>query len=426
MEKKNRKLQTPRGTSDILPDDQVYWEWVKKIAIETASIFGHSRIDTPMFEDTSLFLRTVGEGTDIVEKEMYTFQDRGKDSLTLRPEGTAPVARAYIEHGMHSLPQPVKFYYITPIFRYERPQAGRFRQHWQFGIETIGDDSSQLDSEVIHLLWTFLLKTGISGIRLLINSIGDDNCRPEYLRLLKSHYETKLDDLCAECKIRFNKNPLRLLDCKQEGCQLTKATSPKILDYLCHECETHFERVKETLTLWNIPYTVTPELVRGLDYYTKTVFEIHPGSEGSQTALGAGGRYDGLIEKIGGKPTPAVGFGSGIERIILTLKSLNFIPEEQKLSKDSIYIAYIGIPAYEKMLSVINHLRNSGITVYASTKPRSLKAQLRSANNSSAARTLIIGEDELSSNKGKLLDMQSNITTEIPLDNLVELLTLNT
>ena len=412
----NNKIQNPRGTLDVLPEDQYYWDLVRNSAENIAQQFGHQRIDTPVFEATALFARTVGEGTDIVEKEMYTFDDRGDESLTLRPEGTAPVSRAYIQHGMHSMPQPVRLYYITPIFRYERPQSGRFRQHWQFGIEAIGDESALIDAEVIHLLWSFLISVGLKDIKLFINSIGDSHCRPAYLNKLESYYSKYQQEICADCKVRLQKNPLRLLDCKQPSCQSIKSDAPEMIDHLCGECEEHFTSVRKLLEMWGIPYEIDENLVRGLDYYTKTVFEIHPKSSGSQTALGAGGRYDGLIEQIGGANTPGVGFGSGIERIIMNLKQNNVGLENAASEKTSLYIAHIGEEPKETSLNLLGSLRNLGIKVNTSSKSRSLKAQLRSANTMGVTHTLIFGPDEIQHGNVKILEMESGEESTIQID----------
>ncbi len=409
-----RRFQTVRGTNDALPDDQPYWDWVRSTAQDVAQRFGFRRIDTPVFEETALFARTVGEGTDIVEKEMYTFTDRGDDLLTLRPEGTAPVCRAYIQHGMHTLPQPVRAFYITPIFRYERPQSGRLRQHHQFGVEAIGDASPEIDAEVIHVLWSFFQELGLTGLTLHVNSIGDgDCCRREFLASLREYYSTRLDDTCADCHTRFEKNALRLLDCKEERCQPVMAGAPTPAEGLCGDCAEHFARVRELLELWGIPYEVTPRLVRGLDYYTRTVFEIHPAVEGSQTALGAGGRYDGLIEQLGGPPTPGVGFGSGIERIIMNLREAGLTPPSGLTPRPDLYIVYLGDAAHVHALRLAGELRREGVSVSMSTGRRSLRAQLRAAGAAKARYALIIGDDEVARGMGALRDMGTGEQGEV-------------
>lgn len=414
----NGRFQTPRGTVDILPDDQPYWDWVRATAQDLSKRFSYRRIDTPVFEDTALFVRTVGEGTDIVEKEMYTFHDRGDDLLTLRPEGTAPVCRAYIQHGMHALPQPVRLFYTTPIFRYERPQAGRFRQHWQFGAEAIGDPNPEVDAEVIHLLWSLLTELGLKDLTLHLNSIGDGNCRPTYLETLKAHYADHLDEVCDDCRVRYQKNPLRLLDCKQDRCQPFIQSAPELMNVLCDDCSAHFATLRGILDLWSIPYQITPRLVRGLDYYTRTVFEVHPADQGSQTALGAGGRYDGLIEQLGGRPTPGVGFGSGIERIILNLKAAGLQPPAEIVATPDLFIVYLGEAAHDKALIITADLRSKGLAVQLATGQRSMKAQFRAADTSGASKALILGDDELAKGTAPLRDLATGDQNDISLDDI--------
>jgi histidyl-tRNA synthetase len=300
--------QSPRGTADILPGDQPYWNYIEQKVAGISRLYGYQRIATPAFEDTGLFTRSVGEETDIVQKEMYTFDDRGGNSITLRPEGTAPVCRAYLEHGMFNLPQPVKMYYMASIFRYERPQAGRYREHHQFGFEAIGEIDPALDAEVIEMAWRFFLSLGIGQLHLKINSIGCRKCRPEYLARVKDYYKNCIGDLCEDCKSRMDRNPLRLLDCKKPACRQAAEAAPTTLQHLCPECADHFARLQKYLTMLDMPYEIDHCLVRGLDYYTKTVFEVQPEIEGAQSTIGGGGRYDDLIEELGGKPTPSPRF----------------------------------------------------------------------------------------------------------------------
>ena len=411
-----RRFQTVRGTNDTLPDDQPYWDWVRAAAQSVAHRFGFKRIDTPVFEETALFVRTVGEGTDIVEKEMYTFTDRGDDMLTLRPEGTAPVCRAYIQHGMHTLPQPVRAFYITPIFRYERPQSGRLRQHNQFGIEAIGDPHPEIDAEVIHVLWSLFQELGLTNLTLHVNSIGDANCRPQFLQSLRDYYSTRLAEVCEDCHTRYEKNALRLLDCKEERCQPVIAGAPTPADSLCDDCAEHFTRLRSLLELWEIPYEITPRLVRGLDYYTRTVFEVHPAVEGSQTALGAGGRYDGLIEQLGGSPTPGVGFGSGIERIIMNLREAGLTPPESLSPRTDLYIVYLGETAHGHALRLAAELRHAGVSVSLPTGSRSLRAQLRSAGAANARYALIIGDDEVAKGTAALRELDTSEQNDVSLD----------
>jgi histidyl-tRNA synthetase len=405
--------RAPRGTSDILPEEQVYWRYIEQKAVNICQLYGYERIDSPVFEDTGLFTRSVGQGTDIVEKEMYTFADKGGNKITLRPEGTAPVCRAYLEHGLHNRPQPVKLYYLCAIFRYERPQAGRYRQHFQFGCEAIGDDDPIIDAEVIDLAWQFYLSLGLSHLTLQLNSIGCKQCRPDYLRALKDYYANDSKELCADCKVRLKRNPLRLLDCKISSCQQVADAAPRSVDHLCPQCQTHFNRLKEYLKLLQIPFTVNHRLVRGLDYYTRTVFEIQPEAAGTQSTLCGGGRYDDLIEELGGKPTPAIGFAMGIERIILNLKQ-QAIPIPP-LPRPQVFIANIGDEARDEAIKLASQLRQLGVGIIVATGNKSLKAQLRQANNLGVRYAVIIGEEEVKSGTASFRDMttaeQKTVTT---------------
>ncbi|HUT96589.1 MAG TPA: histidine--tRNA ligase [Dehalococcoidales bacterium] len=397
--------QAPRGTSDILPDEQAYWRFIEQRAAESAQLYGYERIDTPAFEDTKLFSRSVGEDTDIVTKEMYTFEDRGSSSLTLRPEGTASVCRAYLEHGMHNQPQPVKLYYIASIFRYERPQAGRFRQHYQFGYEAIGDGGPALDGEVIDMAWRFFAAMRLSRLTLHLNSIGCKQCRPNYVDELKSYYVGHALELCPECQTRLKRNPLRLLDCKQAGCQKVADSAPSSVDYLCAECADHFNQLKRYLELLKLPFNVNHRLVRGLDYYTRTVFEIQPETAGSQSTLAGGGRYDDLIGEMGGRPTPAIGFAAGMERLILNLKEQGVaIPP---LPKPKVFIAFLGDEAKEAAARLAAGLRGAGVGVISAMGDKSLKAQLRQANSLGVRYAVIIGEEEVRAGTVMLRDMAS-------------------
>jgi histidyl-tRNA synthetase len=412
--------RAPRGTSDILPNDQPYWRYIEQKVVNICQLYGYERIDVPAFEDTGLFSRSIGEETDIVQKEMYTFEDRGGNKITLRPEGTAPVCRAYLEHGMHNLPQPVKLYYIGSIFRYERPQAGRYRQHYQFGYEAIGDDDPALDAEVIDIAWQFFAWLDLRRLSLVLNSIGCKQCRPGYLAALKSYYANYTHDLCSDCKTRLKRNPLRLLDCKKPVCQPIADSAPKSTDYLCSRCDEHFNRLKRYLGLLEIPFAINHRLVRGLDYYTRTVFEIQPEAEGAQSTLGGGGRYDDLIEELGGRPTPAIGFAAGIERIILNLKQQDVpIPT---LPRPQVFIAYIGDDARDEALKLAARLRKNGIGVIEAVGDKSLKAQLRQANNLGASYTVIIGDQEVKTSTVILRDMTTSEQKTVPSSQLEELL----
>jgi histidyl-tRNA synthetase len=398
--------RAPRGTSDILPEEQAYWRYVERVAVKLCELYGYKRLDTPTFEDVRLFSRSIGEGTDIVEKEMYTFEDKGGNQLTLRPEGTAPVCRAYLEHGMSNLVQPVRLYYMAPIFRYERPQAGRYREHYQFGYEALGDGEPSLDAEVIDMAWQFFIALGLRALTLKLNSIGCRRCRPEYLAALKNHYSEYTQRLCKDCKVRLKRNPLRLLDCKKPECQEVADRAPKSVDYLCPECAEHLSQLRVHLERLGLPYETSHRLVRGLDYYTRTVFEIQPESEGAQSTLGGGGRYDDLIGELGGKPTPAIGFASGMERIILNLKKQGVsVPP---LPRPRVFIAYVGDSARDEAVALSARLRRDGIGVVGAVGGKSLKAQLRQANALDVSYTVIIGDEEIKANSVILRDMTTS------------------
>ncbi len=387
------QFQAPRGTGDILPEEQGYWRVVRERVAQTATRYGYDRIDTPVFEDARLFVRGVGEMTDVMEKETYTFQDRGDDLLTLRPEGTAPVCRAYLEHGLSNLPQPVRLYYISPIFRYERPQAGRFRQHHQFGVEVLGDADASVDAEVIELGWRLLGDLGLAGLSLGINTIGDLQCRPGYIDELRAYYRHRVEAVCSDCRRRLEHNTLRLLDCKEGGCQPIIAEAPSSVDHLCDPCAGHWASLLAYLDRLDLPFQVDNRLVRGFDYYTRTVFEITPPIEGRQSTLIGGGRYDGLIEELGGKPTPGVGFGMGIERAIANMKR-----DEVALSTETgakVLVAHVGEAAVREAVSLSVSLRTKGMSAIAAPVGRSLRSQLRYATAAKATHAIIMGDDEL-------------------------------
>jgi len=351
---------------------------------------------------------------------MYTFQDRGGDSLTLRPEGTAPVVRAYLQHGMHTRPQPVKVCYVASIFRYDRPQAGRLRQHHQLGLEALGDPDASVDAEVIGLLWHLFSSLGLSGLSLQLNSIGDPACRPAFVQALVDYYAPHKDRLCENCKVRLQRNPLRLLDCKEESCQPLVAQAPRTIDYLCPECAEHFQLLRSYLQAMGIAYTLNHTLVRGLDYYTRTVFEVWPEETGRQSALGGGGRYDGLAAQLGDRSVPGVGFGTGIERIILNLKKRGIAPPQQQ--QVTIFVALLGEKAKEVGVGLVHSLRTRGLRVLMSHSPRSLKAQMRQASALSADYVVMLGEDELARNVVILRDMASATQEPVPQDQLASTL----
>ncbi|MEC9140181.1 MAG: histidine--tRNA ligase [Chloroflexota bacterium] len=409
------QFRLPRGTQDILPEDQPYWRHVTSVAQEIARRFGYNRIDTPVFEQAGLFERGVGEGTDIVEKETYTFQDRSNEMMTLRAEGTAPVCRAYLEHGMASMPQPVRMHYFCPIFRYERPQAGRFRQHNQFGVEAIGDADPSVDAEIIDLGWRFTEALGLKGLSLVINTIGDPDCRPKYLEALKAAYKPHLKKICPDCRMRFERNPLRMLDCKRTdfACQDYIIAAPQMYDHLCNGCSDHFGKLQGYLAALAIPYRIDARLVRGLDYYTRTVFEIQPPEEGSQSTVLGGGRYDGLIEQLGGRSTPGVGFGSGLERLVLNVKRQNASIAQYRDENVEAMVISLGDTAASVAVKLTSQLRNDGIRAVLAQPGRSLRGQMRHATALKARFTLVVGEDEVNAGTVQLKDMATGVQREI-------------
>ncbi|GAB4563447.1 MAG: histidine--tRNA ligase [Anaerolineae bacterium] len=407
----------PRGTHDILPEEWPYWRHVISCAHETAALFGFEQIDTPIFETTSLYIRGVGEGTDIVDKEMYSFQDKGGEEITLRPEFTAGVMRAYLEHGMKVRPQPVKLYSIGPIFRFERPQAGRYRQHHQFNVEVIGDQDPAVDAEVISLAWHFFERLRFRGLTLHLNSTGCPRCRPAYLEELVAYYRQHTDVICDDCKRRLARNPLRVLDCKNEQCQPVIAGAPRIMDHLCQECADHFAQLRVYLDALDLPYELNHRLVRGLDYYTKTVFEIYAQGIGAQNAVCGGGRYDGLIEQLGGPPTPGIGFGSGIERQILTMKEQGIEPPP--LPKPEIFVGHVGDKPRIAAFELATLLRKEGLATLFSFGQRSLKAQLRAANRAGALYAVIVGEDELAAGVLTVRDLTAQTQETVAREEIV-------
>jgi len=369
-------FEAPRGTQDILPPEQPLWRLVTGEAEHLCSLYGYRPIQTPTFEDTALFLRTSGEGSDVVHKEMYTFTDRGERSLTLRPEGTAPIARAYLEHGLHREGQPVKLYTIAPMFRYATPQRGRYREHWQLSVEAIGSTDPAIDAELIQLYDELLARLGVTNYRLLLNSIGDQNCRPQYLERLTAWLDAHEDALDEEARQKRATSPLRVFDVKSERVQQALAEAPKIGDALCDECRAHFEAVQTHLENYAVEFELTPTLVRGLDYYTRTAFEFVDEAIGAQSSICGGGRYDGLIEQIGGKPTPGVGFGAGIERLLLSLGEEGVKPEAAELD---VFVALHDAGDKPRVLPLVQQLRRGGMSAEVDYAERSLKGQLTHA-----------------------------------------------
>ena len=413
------QFQAPRGTTDVLPEDETYWSFVRTTAEDVANRFGYRRIDTPLFEDAGLFERGVGSTTDIVEKETYTFEDRGGDLLTLRAEGTAPVCRAYLQHGMQNMTQPVRLFYICPVFRYERPQSGRYRQHTQFGIEVIGEVDASVDAEVIEVGWRFLEQVGLSDLTLTINSIGDPACRPGYIDRLRSYYSSHRDSLCEDCARRIDRNALRLLDCKNNQCQPLIDEAPASADHLCADCEVHWDDLRRYLGETGIDYQTDHRLVRGLDYYTRTVFEISPPEEGRMVTIVGGGRYDGLIEQLGGRPTPGIGYGMGLERVIQNVKN-----QHVQLNGDirtRVMVVHLGDAAKSAGVRIASELRSAGIAATLAP-PRGLRAQLRYASNTGATHALIIGDDELANGVATLRDLTQSTQSDVPLTAIVDAL----
>ncbi|NMB20264.1 MAG: histidine--tRNA ligase [Firmicutes bacterium] len=409
----------PRGTNDIIPGDIELWLELEEKIRQVCHAFGYKELRTPLFEHTELFQRGIGDATDIVEKEMYTFEDRGHRSITLRPEGTAPLVRAYIENNLGSGSLPVKLFYYGPMFRYERPQAGRYRQFTQFGCEALGSADPLLDVETIALPLALYESCGLTGFEVELNSIGCPSCRGAYREKLIEFFAPHTDHLCKSCQGRLERNPMRLLDCKVESCQAIMEDAPVITEYLCTDCAHHFSGVRSYLDEFGIPYKLNPRLVRGFDYYTRTVFEVVSSELGSQNAIGAGGRYDGLVEEVGGKPTPAVGYAVGVERLLLALKS------QGKLQADmpgpNLYLAHFGGATKMKAAYVAQTLRKQGLWVELDYADRSVKAQMKAANKLNSRFVLVIGEDELANNRAVVRDMQSGQEASVSLDDVGEL-----
>ena len=411
-------FQAPRGTADHLPKEQRYWRYIESKAMDVAARFGFGRIDTPAFEDSNLFIRSVGEGTDIVEKEMYTFDDRGGESITLRPEGTAPVCRAYLEHGMHNLPQPVRMYYFCPVFRYERPQAGRFRQHHQFGVEVLGDADPSVDAEVIEVAWDLMTSLGLTDINLLVNSVGDPQCRPAYVAKLREYYSGHKDKLCPDCKERLDRNPLRLLDCKVETDHALGNDAPRSADNLCEDCSEHWNKLLKYLDAMQLPYQIDHRMVRGLDYYTRTVFEVQPVDGGGQSTICGGGRYDGLITELGGRETPGIGFATGLERLALNLKRSEVpVPDEPK---PRYLVANVGDGARIAALELSVRLRRAGVGVILGSGTRGLRGQMRQANALEIPFALILGDDEIEKGEVMVRDMESSAQESRPVAEFID------
>ena len=409
-------INIPKGTKDMLPSEAYKWHYVERIARETAANFGFKEIRTPMFEHTELFLRGVGETTDIVTKEMYTFDDKGGRSMTLRPEGTAGVARCFIENGLQQGVMPMKAYYLASAFRYEKPQNGRLREHHQFGVECFGSESPAADVEIISLADTFLRNVGLESLELNLNSIGCPECRAKYNAALKQYIGENLHNMCAQCQARFDKNPLRILDCKEEKCKAITKNAPKILDYLCDDCKAHFKEVQRILDDLGIKYVVNSGIVRGLDYYTRTVFEFVSTDIGAQGTVCGGGRYNNLVEEVGGKPTPAVGFGLGLERLLLVLENTNSLRAQEE--NVEYYFAPLGDSAKALCRELAYALRRKGVSAETDIMDRSVKAQMKYADKIGAKYVVVIGDDEIAKGVVSVKIMADGTCEEKTIDSL--------
>ena len=410
-------INIPKGTKDVLPSDSYKWQYVESMARKAAHLYGFREIRTPAFEHTELFTRSIGDDTDVVKKEMYTFLDKGNRSITLKPEGTAPVARSFVENALDALSLPLKMYYITPVFRYENPQAGRLREHHQFGVELYGGDNAALDYEVISLAHTFLSSVGVTGLVLNLNSIGCEKCRGKYNEALKAYLAGKLDEMCPTCRERFERNPLRILDCKVEGCKKIVEGAPKILDYICDDCKAHMSELESLLKRGGIEYVINPNIVRGLDYYTKTVFEFVTTALGSQGTVCGGGRYNHLVESVGGKPTPCVGFGLGLERLLMLLDSIGVNIEND--DRPNIFVISQNQGLTDKCRDVVAVLRKNGIAADTDNTGRSLKAQFRYADKLAAKYVVVIGDTEASTGVVTVKKLADGTSEQTTIDNLV-------
>ena len=411
------EIKAIRGFNDILPDEIGKWQFVEEIAREIFEGFGFSEIRIPILERTELFSRGIGEATDIVEKEMYTFTDRSGNSLTLRPEATASMARAYLEHQLYTFDPVAKLYCIGPMFRYERPQKGRYRQFYQIDAEVFGVENPMVDAEVIVMLVRFLRRVGLEKLELQLNTLGDRNCRPRYREELKRFLMNKSFQLCEDCQRRLQTNPLRIFDCKVETCQEAIADAPKVSDFVCSECQKHFDKVKEYLEMAGLEYILNPRMVRGLDYYTRTAFEVVSYQLGSQNAVTGGGRYDNLFQEIGGLEIPGIGFAVGMERLV------SLLPKDKEfISYPHLFIAALGEEPFKEAYRIINQLHLDGIRAELDYEGKSLKSQMRRADKLKARYVLILGEDELKRGKAALRNMETKSQEEISIDKLSEIL----
>ncbi len=412
------KINAPRGTNDILPPESLKWQYIEEKAREILEYYNYDEIRVPVFEYTELFQRGIGEATDIVEKEMYTFEDKSGRNLTLRPEGTASVVRSFLEHKIYGEAQPTKLYYMGPMFRYERPQSGRYRQFHQIGVEVFGSDDPAVDAEVIALGMNFLENLGLDDLEVSINSIGCPKCRGNYVKELKKYLFKYKEGLCPDCKRRLEKNTLRILDCKNTECKRIIKDAPRIIDHLCENCARHFEQVKDYLQILEIDYEIDYNLVRGLDYYTNTAFEIKYSGLGAQDTIFGGGRYNKLAEEIGGRNIPGIGFALGMERLILTLEKQGIkLPVNRNID---LYITTIGKKAKREAFKYINELRKIGLKTEMDFLDRSVKGQMKASDRMNATYTIILGDDELHKGKATIRNMKTGDEVEIKLDKLTE------
>lgn len=412
------KVQAPKGTHDILPEEQKYWDKLRTVVAQAAVNYGFGRIDTPVFEDVRLYIKGTGQNTDIVQKEIYTFKTKGGEQLALRPEFTPGIVRAYIEHGMKNLPQPVKLYSIGPVFRHDKPQAGRYRQFYQINFEVIGDPSEVSDVQIIQTFVSILKRLSLKKFTIFINSIGCLMCAPKYKKNLLNYYKKRLNRVCPECRRRFDKNPLRLLDCKNEKCKRVTSEAPQILDFLCEECKAHFKKVLEILDDLEIPYILNPYLVRGLDYYTKTVFEVWEDKDDSgQGALLGGGRYDNLVEMFKGRSTPAVGAAAGMERIISFLKKQDIKISETE--KPKVFMVQLGELGKRKSLKLFDEFQRNGIKVGEAFSKPSIKSQLKIADKEGAKIALILGQREALEGSIIIRDMISGVQETVLIEKVI-------
>jgi len=407
-------IKAPKGTMDVIPDNSYKWQFIEQKMREITREFGVSEIRTPVFEHTELFSRGVGDTTDVVEKEMYTFNDKGDRSITLRPEGTAGAVRLFIEHGLFNNPMPIKTYYLTSCYRYEKPQAGRMREFHQFGVEYFGSPNPSADAEIMELALTLYDRLGLKGLSLNINSIGCPKCRREYNNKLKEYLKSNYDNLCDTCKSRFDRNPMRILDCKSSICKDIVKDAPLLIEHICDECREHFELVKNHLENVGISYSIDPYIVRGLDYYTKTVFEIIAQNKNSNNTICGGGRYDGLVEQLGGNSTPACGFALGMERLLLTMEEQGV--EIRDDNNVQLYIGNIGENNSLYAHKLAYQLRNKGVSVEIDHLGKSVKAQLKYANKINAKYVIVLGDDEISSNECKLKNMSDGSEKIVKID----------